>query len=55
MPPKARAGSAVKKVRRKERKNVAHGQAHIKSTFNNTIVSITDPTGAVISLSLIHI
>src|SRR3954447_26610010 len=49
MPPKARAGTAVKKVRRKERKNVAHGQAHIKSTFNNTIVSITDPTGAVIS------
>src|SRR5205814_10319491 len=50
MPPKARAGTAaVKKVRRKARKNVAHGQAHIKSTFNNTIVSITDPTGAVIS------
>ena len=49
MPPKARAGAAVKKVRRKERKNVAHGQAHIKSTFNNTIVSITDPTGAVVS------
>src|SRR3954462_6269736 len=50
MPPKARAGAtAVKKVRRKERKNVAHGQAHIKSTFNNTIVSITDPAGAVIS------
>jgi small subunit ribosomal protein S11 len=50
MPPKARTGSAaVKKVRRKERKNVAHGQAHIKSTFNNTIVSITDPTGNVIS------
>src|SRR3979409_2717477 len=50
MPPKARAGSAaVKKVRRKERKNVAHGHAHIKSTFNNTIVSITDPTGAVIA------
>ena len=50
MPPKARAGTAaVKKVRRKERKNVAHGQAHIKSTFNNTIVSITDPSGAVIA------
>src|SRR3954467_7778460 len=49
MPPKARTGAAVKKVRRKERKNIAHGQAHIKSTFNNTIVSITDPTGAVIS------
>ena len=42
-------GGAAKKVRRKEKKNVAHGHAHIKSTFNNTIVSITDPTGAVIS------
>ena len=51
MPPKSRAG-AVKKVRRKEKKNVAHGQAHIKSTFNNTIVSITDLTGAVISWAL---
>ena len=48
MPPKARTAGA-KKVRRKEKKNVAHGHAHIKSTFNNTIVSITDPTGAVIS------
>ena len=48
MPPRARAG-AVKKVRRKEKKNVAHGHAHIKSTFNNTIVSITDPQGNVIS------
>ena len=50
MPPKARTGAAAaKKVRRKERKNVSHGQAHIKSTFNNTIVSITDPNGNVIS------
>ena len=48
MPPKARAAGA-KKVRRKEKKNVAQGEAHIKSTFNNTIVTITDPTGAVIS------
>jgi len=48
MPPKSRAGAA-KKVRRKERKNVAHGHAHIRSTFNNTIVSITDPIGNVIS------
>ena len=39
----------AKKVRRKEKKNVAHGHAHIKSTFNNTIVSITDPSGNVIS------
>lgn len=48
MPPKGRQG-ATKKVRRKEKKNVAHGHAHIKSTFNNTIVSITDPSGNVIS------
>ena len=48
MPPKSRQG-APKKVRRKEKKNVAHGHAHIKSTFNNTIVSITDPNGNVIS------
>ena len=43
--------TAGKKLRKKERKNVAQGQAHIKSTFNNTIISITDPAGAVISWS----
>ena len=48
MPPKTRTAGA-KKVRRKEKKNVAHGHAHIKSTFNNTIVSICDPQGNVIS------
>lgn len=45
----AAAKSAVRKPRKKDKKNIAVGQAHIKSTFNNTIVSITDPTGAVIS------
>ncbi|MEP6667199.1 MAG: 30S ribosomal protein S11, partial [Nocardioidaceae bacterium] len=48
MPPKARQAGA-KKVRRKEKKNVAVGHAHIKSTFNNTIITITDPSGGVIS------
>ena len=48
MPPKSRQAGA-KKVRRKEKKNVAAGHAHIKSTFNNTIVSITDPQGNVIA------
>ena len=48
MPPKSRQAGA-KKVRRKEKKNVVQGEAHIKSTFNNTIVSITDPPGAVIA------
>ena len=42
---------AARKPRRKEKKNVTVGQAHIKSTFNNTIISITDPSGAVISWS----
>ena len=46
MPPKTRS---VKGGRRREKKNVQHGVAHIKSTFNNTIVSITDPSGAVMS------
>ncbi len=41
----------AKKPRRKEKKNVAYGHAHIKSTFNNTIVSITDPQGQVIAWS----
>ena len=38
------------KTRKKEKKVVpARGVAHIRSTFNNTIVSITDPTGAVVA------
>ena len=37
------------RVRRSERKNIAIGQAHIKSTFNNTIITITDPQGNVIA------
>jgi small subunit ribosomal protein S11 len=49
--PKAKAASSARKPRRKEKKNVVNGQAHIKSTFNNTIISITDSTGAVISWS----
>ncbi|MBR2683231.1 MAG: 30S ribosomal protein S11 [Atopobiaceae bacterium] len=39
----------VQRVRRADRKNIAVGQAHIKSTFNNTIVTITDPQGNVIA------
>ena len=37
------------RIKRSERKNIAVGAAHIKSTFNNTIVSITDPQGHVIA------
>ncbi|HEU5200091.1 MAG TPA: 30S ribosomal protein S11 [Ktedonobacterales bacterium] len=39
----------VGRQRRKERKSVPRGQAHIQSTFNNTLVTITDPNGNVIS------
>src|ERR671919_1550911 len=52
MPPAKKASGAPKKgakTRRREKKNVPHGAAHIKSTFNNTIVSITDPEGNVIA------
>jgi small subunit ribosomal protein S11 len=35
--------------RRKPKKNVPLGQAHIKTSFNNTIVSLTDPSGNVIA------
>jgi small subunit ribosomal protein S11 len=44
-----KATSAARKPRRRERKNVAFGVAHIKSSFNNTIVSITDPEGNVLA------
>ncbi len=37
------------RVKRADRKNIPVGQAHIKSTFNNTVVSITDPQGNVIA------
>lgn len=35
--------------RRRERKNVSYGVAHIKSSFNNTIVTITDQSGNTLS------
>ncbi|AAK81046.1 MULTISPECIES: 30S ribosomal protein S11 [Clostridium] len=37
--------------RRKEKKNIEHGCAHIKSTFNNSIVTITDVNGNALSWS----
>jgi small subunit ribosomal protein S11 len=41
-----------KKSRKKrERKNVLHGQVHIKSTFNNTTITFTDMQGNVVSWS----
>jgi len=39
---------AKKKVKKKERRAVSHAVAHIKATFNNTIISITDKEGNVL-------
>lgn len=44
----AQKGGA-RRPRRKERKNVVHGAAHIKTSFNNTIVTITDLQGNTVS------
>jgi small subunit ribosomal protein S11 len=39
------------RVRRRERKNIASGVAHVSSTFNNTMITITDAQGNTISWS----
>ena len=44
----AKKGANVR-MKRKERKNIAAGQAHIQSTFNNTIVTVTDNDGNVLA------
>ncbi len=43
------AQKKVRSRRKKERKNVEHGAAHIKSTFNNSIVTLTDAAGNALS------
>jgi small subunit ribosomal protein S11 len=43
------APKKAKKTRRREKKNIVHGVAHIKSTFNNTIIAISDLEGNVLS------
>ena len=43
--------SAKKGPRRRERKNVPHAVAHIRATFNNTIVTFSEPTGSTICWS----
>ena len=40
---------ATRSTRKKEKKNISYGVAHIFSTFNNTIISITDKGGALLS------
>jgi small subunit ribosomal protein S11 len=45
----AKPTKQARRPRRKERKNISYGVAHIKSSFNNTIVSIADPEGNVLA------
>ncbi|HEY1905149.1 MAG TPA: 30S ribosomal protein S11 [Myxococcaceae bacterium] len=47
----ASPGPAEKRVKRKGKKNILNGVVHIQSTFNNTIITITDVSGNVISWS----
>jgi small subunit ribosomal protein S11 len=47
----AAAEKAAPKARKKERKNITAGVAHVNSTFNNTIVTITDAQGNTVSWS----
>ncbi len=39
------------RTKKKEKKNILNGVVHIQSTFNNTIVTITDPVGNIVSWS----
>jgi small subunit ribosomal protein S11 len=45
------APAAARKAKKKARKNILNGVVHIQSTFNNTIITITDVTGNVVSWS----
>jgi small subunit ribosomal protein S11 len=45
----AKPAAGGRRPKRRERKNIAHGIAHIKSSFNNTIITISDPQGNVIA------
>ena len=45
----AKKNTGSKRIKNKDRKSVPYGIAHVQSTFNNTIVNITDPNGNTIA------
>jgi len=45
----AKPQAGGRRPRRRERKNITHGIAHIKSSFNNTIITISDQQGNVLA------
>ena len=55
MSERRKSGGAAKsgktRVRRRDRKNIPRGKGYIRATFNNTIVTLTDPAGNVIAWS----
>jgi small subunit ribosomal protein S11 len=55
MSERRRSGGSAKggktRIRRRDRKNIPRGKGYIKATFNNTIVTLTDPAGNVIAWS----
>ncbi|MEG1872579.1 MAG: 30S ribosomal protein S11, partial [Ruthenibacterium sp.] len=51
MATKAAPKKGAVRTKRRERKNIERGCAHIQSTFNNTIVTITDVQGNAVSWS----
>ena len=51
MTEKRRGGAAKGRIRKRDRKNIPRGKAYIQATFNNTIVTLTDPNGNVIAWS----
>ena len=46
-----KGAAGARRVKRRERKSIPRGKAYIKSTFNNTLVTLTDPNGNVIAWS----
>ena len=50
-PAAAASGTAAARPRRRERKNITSGVAHVNASFNNTIVTITDVQGNTIAWS----
>jgi small subunit ribosomal protein S11 len=51
MSDKRRGAGQKNRVRRRDRKNVPRGRAYVQATFNNTIVTLTDPAGNVLAWS----
>ena len=49
--PQAAAAASAARPRRRERKNISSGVAHVNATFNNTLVTITDAQGNAIAWS----